>query len=506
MRANRGARRQRRDLAGSTPWGVAIEPPLGGRFAPLTEGQIETILSAALEILQTIGMAGTPEPYLGLLLSKGARLRPDSRVCFPRVMVEDAIARAAKRIDLPGFSSAVGLTVGGGRVHIGTGGAAVQTLDSRTGTYGESTLVDLYQMMRVLDACPNIHYGVRPLVARDMPNSLALDLNTAFACLKATAKPIGVSFSDGAHVDPVIDLFDLALGMERGFRARPFCMAVIVHVVPPLRFAEEGCGIMTEAIRRGMPLQICSAGQAGATSPASLAGALAQGLAESLAGLMLVDALSPGHPCIFAFMPFISDLRTGAMTGGSGEAAIASAAAAQLLLRLDLPSAVSAGMTDAKIVDTQAGYEKGYTVALSAQAGADMVQLSVGMLGSIMVASPEALVIDDEMCGAILRTVRNVEVREDLIDLDVIERVVTGDGHYLGQAQTLELMKTEYVYPKLGDRRSVTEWLAGGAPSIWERAQTRVREILERDRPAHLPVQAEAAIRETFDILLPEAP
>lgn len=505
MRANRGTRRQRRDLPGSTPSGIAIEPPLGGRFAPLTDGQIETILSAALEILQTIGMAGTPEPYLRSLLSKGARLRSDSRICFPRMMVEDAIARAAKRIDLPGFDSDFGLTVGGGRVHIGTGGAAVQTLEARTGAYRDSTLVDLYQMMRVLDASPNIHYGVRPLVARDMPDPRALDVNTAFACLKGTAKPIGVSFSDSAHVDPVIDLFDLALGMESGFRARPFCMAIIVHVVPPLRFAEEGCGVMTEAVRRAMPLQICSAGQAGATSPASLAGALTQGLAESLAGLMLVDALSPGHPCIFAFMPFISDLRTGAMTGGSGEAAIASAAAAQLLLRLGLPSTVSAGMTDAKIVDAQAGYEKGYTVALSAQAGADMVQLSVGMLGSIMVASPEALVIDDEMCGAILRTVRNIDVREDLIDLDVIERVVTGDGHYLGQTQTLALMKTEYVYPKLGDRRSVTEWLAGGAPSIWDRAQTQVREILERDRPSHLTAQAESAIREKFDILLPEA-
>lgn len=505
MRANRGTRRQRRDLPGSTPLGVAIEPPLGGRFAPLTDGQLETILSAALSILQTVGMAGTPEPYLRLLLSKGARLRPDNRICFPRSMVEDAIARAPKRIDLPGFDSAFGLTVGGGRVHIGTGGAAVQSLDSQTGAYQDSTLVDLYRMMRVLNTCPNIHYGVRPLVARDMADPLALDVNTAFACLKGTAKPIGVSFSDSAHVDPVIGLFDLALGAEKGFRARPFCMAVIVHVVPPLQYAEEGCGVMAQAIRRAMPLQICSAGQAGATSPASLAGALAQGLAECLAGLMLVDALSPGHPCIFSFMPFISDLRTGAMTGGSGEAAIASAAAAQLLLRLDLPSTVSAGMTDAKIADAQCGYEKGYTVALSAQAGADMVQLSVGMLGSIMVASPEALVIDDEMCGAILRTVRNVDVRENLIDLDVIERVVTGDGHYLGEAQTLELMKTEYVYPKLGDRRSVTEWLAGGAPSIWTRAQARVREILEGDRPSHLTPHAEAAIRETFDILLPEA-
>jgi trimethylamine--corrinoid protein Co-methyltransferase len=222
--------------------------------------------------------------------------------------------------------------------------------------------------------------------------------------------------------------------------------------------------------------------------------------------MMVVDAISPGHACIYAFMPFISDLRTGAMTGGSGESAVANAAAAQLLLRLELPSTVSAGMTDSKLVDAQAGYEKGYSVALAAQAGADMINLSVGMLGSIMVASPEALVIDDDMCGAILRTVRGIEVSDELLDLDAIERVVSGEGHYLGEAQTLALMKTEYVYPDLGDRHSVSDWIDAGSLPIWERARRRVDSILRETRPHHLPAAADDRIRRAFDIKLnPEA-
>ena len=250
-----------------------------------------------------------------------------------------------------------------------------------------------------------------------------------------------------------------------------------------------------------MPLQICTAAQAGATSPVTLAGALAQGLAETLAGLMVVDLIEPGFPCIFAFMPFISDLRTGAMTGGSGEAAVASAAAAQLLLRLELPSTVSAGMTDAKTADAQAGYEKGYTVALAAQAGADMINLSVGMLGSIMAASPEALVIDDDMCGAILRSVRGIDMPADAIDLDMIEAVASGPGHYLGEAQTLALMKSEYAYPRLGDRQSIDDWRDAGEQTIWDRAVARVQDIMA-DPPTHLPPDREAAIRERFDIEL----
>ena len=253
-----------------------------------------------------------------------------------------------------------------------------------------------------------------------------------------------------------------------------------------------------------MIVQTCSAGQAGATSPPSLAGSLAQGLAETLAGVVMADAIKPGHPCIHAFMPFVSDLRTGAMTGGSGEAAVTSAAAAQLLGHLGIPNAVSAGITEAKTADNQAGYEKGYTITLAAQAGADMVQLSVGMLGSIMVASPESLVIDNDMCGAILRSVRGVEVDPSYLDLALVEDVVTGEGHYLGQAQTLELMRSEYVYPDLGDRRSVDEWLLAGEPSLWDRAGDRVAEILAGGRSGHLTLEAEAAIRDRFPIHLAE--
>jgi trimethylamine--corrinoid protein Co-methyltransferase len=151
------------------------------------------------------------------------------------------------------------------------------------------------------------------------------------------------------------------------------------------------------------------------------------------------------------------------MTGGGGESALANAAAAQLLHCLDMPATVSAGMTDSKIEDVQAGYEKGYSITLAAQAGADMINLSVGMLGSIMVASAESLLIDNDMCGAILRTVRGIDVSDELLDLDSIERVVCGEGHFLGEAQTRQLMKTEYVYPELGDRQSVADWLDGVA-------------------------------------------
>ncbi len=480
---------------------MCTPPPLGGRFRPLTCSAVAETIEAGFAILERIGVAGAPETTLKLALENRAVLRPDGRLTFPRSLVEDMIAKACQRVELPGFRRDRGIEIGGGRVHIGTGGAAVQVLDAADGRFRDSSLKDLYHLMRIADACDHIHYSLRPVVARDIADPLELDLNTAFAAMKATSKPIGISFFEAANVGPVFAMLDAALG-DVSFTAQPFCIASVCHVVPPLTLAGEACEVMTDCVRLGIPLQICSAAQAGATSPASLAGALAQGLAESLAGLTLVNMIQPGFPCVLAFMPFISDLRTGAMAGGSGEAAVANAAAAQLLSELGLPSTVSAGMTDAKTPDAQAGYEKGYTVALAAQAGADMINLSVGMLGSIMAASKEALVIDDDMCGAILRSVRGVELCDGAIDLELIEEVVTGEGHYLGAAQTLDLMTREFVYPGLGDRQTTSDWQAGGGQTIWDRAVARVAEIEAQPAPAHLPADIEAAIRAELPIHL----
>jgi trimethylamine---corrinoid protein Co-methyltransferase len=480
-----------------------IEPPLGGQYRPLSSSEAHNIIDTAFAILEQIGMADTPEPYRTKLLETGKAHEKNGRLCFSKTALEDAVARAAKQVVLPGFDDDKSIEVGGGKVHIGTGGAAVQILLSEDGSYRESRLNDLFDLMRLVDVSEAIHYGLRPVVACDMATPYDLDINTAFACLKATTKPIGVSFSEPEHLAKSVEMFDAVLG-EKTFNQQPFCFGVIVHVVPPLRYAPEGTAVMLEAMKHGMPLQICSAGQAGATSPASLAGALAQGLAESLAGLLLVDTIQPGYPCIFAFMPFISDLRTGAMSGGSGESAVANAAAAQLLLQLGLPSTVSAGMTDAKFPDAQAGFEKGYTVSMAAQAGADMINLSVGMLGSIMIASREALVIDNEMCSAILRSVKGIEVNSGRLDLDIIEKVVRGEGHYLGEDQTLDLMKTEYVYPNLSDRKGLEDWQMEGSLTIWDRAKVRVKEILAGPYASHLPKDVEQKIRQKLPIKLGE--
>ena len=253
-----------------------------------------------------------------------------------------------------------------------------------------------------------------------------------------------------------------------------------------------------------MPVLLLSAGQAGATSPAAIAGSVVQSVAEVLAGLVYVNALKPKHPAIFGTWPFVSDLRTGAMSGGSGEQAILMAACGQMGRYYNLPAGVAAGMADAKLPDAQSGYEKGYTVTLAAHSGANLIYESAGMHASLLGACLESYVIDNDMLGAINRTVKGIEVSDETLSIDTMRDVcIDGPLHYLGHQQTMDLMQKEYLYPEIGDRNSPKEWLEKDRPQLLVEAKKRVEQIINGHFPSHISNETDAALREQFNIQLP---
>ena len=484
-----------------------VRPGLpGGRFAPLTETDMVQVLDTALDLLERVGMGSPIEEFIDVVTGAGGWMDDADRLHYPRGVVERAVETAAKEWVWHGFDDDRSIEVGGNRVHFGTAGAAVLIHDHETNTFRHSTARDVYDCARLVDTLDNIHFYVRTVVARDLTDARALDINTAYAAMAGTTKPVGSSWFERHHVYDAVEMFDMALGGPGRFRQRPFVVANNTFVVPPLRFAQESAAAMVAQVETGMPVNLLSAGQAGATSPAALAGSLTQALAECLAALTSVNLLRPGHPCVMGMWPFVSDLRTGAMSGGSGEEGILNAAAAQLVNWMGLPSGVAAGMADSKVPDNQAGYEKSLNVALAGQAGANLVYESAGMLASLLSCSLEALVIDNDMLGGINRTIRGIEVNEETLSAGLIGEVVAGPGHFLGSAQTLALMQKEYVYPVIGDRDTPDNWVEAGAKGAREVAHEHVRSVLARHHPDHIPAAADAEIRAAFDIRVPPRP
>ena len=478
---------------------------LGGQYRPLTDTEMQRIHALILQLLENLGLSQVTPSLEVRAVDAGCRVDENGRLRFPRALVEDVIARTRRRFTLHGIDPAHDIEIGGKRVHAGTGGAAPTIMDFETGKYLESTVADLYDIARLVDRLDNIHWYHRSVVARDAETILDLDVNTTYASLSGTRKSIAVSYTHSASVKAVIPMLDAVAGGEGKFRERPFCTAVCCHVVPPMRFATESCDALEAAIEAGMPILLVAAGQAGATAPAALAGAVAQACAEVLAGLILCNIIDPKCRGIFATWPFVSDLRTGAMSGGSGEQALLSAACAQMAGFYDLPNSVPAGMTDSKLPDMQAGGEKGYTISLAAHAGASMIHESAGMHSSLMGTGFESYVLDNDLLGAILRTVKGVEVNEDTVNFDVIRDVVMGEGHYLGHPQTFDRMKTDYLYPEIADRRAISDWEDAGARDVREVARDKVRHILVDHYPTHIALEIDQKLRDHYNIILPTA-
>ena len=502
-RRGRDARLAER-AAPAAPDERAVRPGLaGGRYRPLSRADEARVHEAVMRLMEEVGFAGAIPPMVERVEARGGRVCERGRLRFPRALVEDVLARCRKRFTAWGRTREHDLEIADGRVHFGSGGASPNIVDLETGRYRGATLADLYDVARLVDTQPNIHFYDRSLVARDVADTRAFDLNTAYAILSGTAKHVGTSISDAGHVEDVVALFDAVAGGEGRYRRRPFAMLLSCHVVPPMRFAGEALRVLEKAVPLGVPAMLISAGQAGATAPVKLAGAVAQAMAEALAGLVYCHLIDPGATVVVGPKPIVSDLRTGAMCGGGGEQAVAAAAAAQMARFYGLPCSVMAGITDSKVPDAQAGFEKACAVTLAAQAGCSMITQTCGMQASLLGLAMEGYVIDNDMLGAILRTVRGVEVDDESLSIETVRDVALGEGHYLGHAQTLANMTRDYVYPTVACRLSPSDWEARGARDIRERARDEVRRILARHFPRHIDGKTDARLRERFPIALP---
>ena len=508
--SRRGGGRAARRAARAAPLPENLRPVRagveGGAYTPLGESDVGRIHETALRALEEIGLADAPPSGIEALTSVGAELGDDGRVRIPRKVVEKMLAVAARDVTLHGQDPRNDLRPGGTRVHYGTAGAAVHVYDPALRDHRDPTMQDLYDSARLVDALDNIHFFQRTLTCRDTEDPTELDLNTLYVCISGTTKHVGTSFTSEERARRGLEMLHRVAGSESAWRARPFVSNSNCFVVPPLRFATESCQVMEVLIRGGMPILLLSAGQAGATAPASLAGAVAQAVAECLAGVVSCTSMRsspairrssvPGRSS-----PTFAPARCPAARGSRRSSARPVGKwRGTTTCRAGRPARCPTPRHRTCRPATSAGSPTSWP----AFSGLNLVYESVGMHASLLSHCLESLVIDNDVLGVCLRCVRGIEVNDDTLALETMRGVcLSGPGHYLGHEQTLRLMQSEYVYPGVGDRTSPKEWLEAGKPELLARAREATARLLSEHFPRHVPDDVDEQLRAAFPILIP---
>ena len=476
---------------------------VGGRYKPLSDTDVADVDANIFRILAEVGFNDATPHCIETCTSVGAELGDDGRLRMPRPVVEQALQQAEHNLILYGQDPSHDLQISGQKVHFSTAGAAVMIAEPANNLYRESTAQDLYDMARIADTCEHIHMFQRTCVLRDVVDNYEMDLNTTYCCVSGTSKHTGASWTHYTHLEKTLEMLHVIAGSEEAWRARPFVSQSNCFVVPPMKFAQDALDCLRVGVEGGMPVLLLSAGQAGATTPACLAGAVSQAWAECLGGLVYLNAIKPGAPAILGTWPFVSDLRTGAMSGGSPEQGLLSAACAQMGNYYDLPFGTACGMSDSKFPDYQGGSERAYTLMPPALSGANIVYEAAGMYASLLGTCPESLLLDNDVLGAALRITRGIEVNSETLGFDNLKEVcLSGEGHYLGSDKTLEVMQSEYIYPDFSDRDSPNVWEENGKPVLLDKAIEKRDEILANHFPKHISDETDARVREQFPIFL----
>ena len=451
-------------------------------FRVLSDDQVWEIRQAAFDILEKTGCRMLHTGALKLLQKAGAIVR-DDRVRVPRHIVEECIRTAPKGFTIYDRQGQRALEVEGRKSYYGTSTASPNTRDALTSEIHETRVADIALGAQVADALPNIDWVMPMGSSQDVP-PLAADLHEFQAVVTHTTKPVVFIGYSPRGVELVYEMAAEVAGGLEALQLKPFVLAY-PEPISPLVFPAEVVDRMFVAADLAMPQIPGPSAQIGATSPVTLAGSVAQSIAEGLMSLVLIQLRRAGAPCCLSGNFGVLDMRTALLSLAAPEASLGFAAQAEVAQSFGLPTWGLAGATDAKVLDAQAGLESAFAVLAQGLAGLNLIH-DVGYMDGGMICSAEMLVMGNETIGMAKRFIRGIEVSAETLARGVIEEVGPG-GHFLQEKHTVRHMRNELWMPELLARQHRDVWRAEGAKDMAQRVGERVRTIVESHQAPSLP-------------------
>lgn len=461
-------------------------------FRVLSDDQCEQIALAAFEVLERVGAQFHAPEAVEIVKRAGCVVAEDSRVRFPAGLIQQALNSAPSRFTLYTREGQPVLKVEPNRVHFGPGPTCPNFIDFETGERRPFIKDDARLTARVCDALTNIDYVMSLGSINDVPPDKA-DVHEFDAMVRETTKPI-MSWSFGLESLSLIHRMCAAIkGSEEAFRHEPF-MIFYAEPSSPLKHSAEALEKLLYCARHSIPLVYTPCPIAGGTAPATLAGVLVQNLAETLGGVVLSQLIRPGTPIVVGGVMSLLDMRTTILAYGAPELALLSAAGTEVARHLGLPMFSTAGCTDSKCLDQQAAIEATLSVVLAMFSGASFVH-DVGYTESGITGSLLQLMMCDEIIGMARYVARGIRVDETTLAVDAIaEAADTGD--FLALDHTAKHFRDQFWFPRLMDRLRYGEWDQAGRKTMGDRANERLRCLLDEHRAPALSTEVTAQLDE----------
>lgn len=453
----------------------------------LSRDQCERIYSAALEILERTGVNFFDDEALKILKKAGCWV-DNSRVRIPSYKVEKALRSAPNRVAL--CNSRTGdrvLQLESYNAYFGTGSDTPFYIDPYTNEKKKTTKESVGNSCKIVDALPNLDFVMSGGIVQDYPQKIH-DRHQFEAIVSNTGKPIIATAVDEEGFSDIIEMCEIIAGGEKELSRNPI-MGIYAEPSSPLQHTQEPAAKLILSAKKHVPVVYTPCIMAGATAPVTMAGVLATGLAESLSGLVLHQETSEGAPFIMGGVFTIMDLNTTIFSYGAPEFNLLMGGLADIAHYLKIPMFGTAGCSDSKLMDEQAGIESAVSIFMTQLSGSNLNH-DVGYIEYGLTTSWESLVVCDDIIGMVRRAAQGIIVTDESLAMDVFDEV-GASGHFLTTKHTQKWFKKEFYdamdgTSSLMDRRRYDTWAKDGKKRLYERANEKVKDIIENYEPEPL--------------------
>jgi len=458
---------------------------------------IERILDEALRVLSTTGMEIRGAELRRRLLEHGLPMDArGERVLFPRDVVERAIASAPPSFVLHDRDGNPHADLGGDRVHFVPGSSGLKVMDHRTDEVRLANTTDFVEYIRLADGLPNIAYLATAFSTNDDIEADVSDAWRLRLALTNSKRPI-VSGAFTEHgVERMVEMMQLFRRDRADLIARPMSIFTIT-ASGNFRYSEDSCQNLIDCVEAGVPVEIVPVTLQGLIAPVTTVGATVFHAIDVLAGITMAQLIRPGAPVLFGGAPATFHMKIASSPMAAIEALQLDVAYVEVAKALGLPCQAYMALSDAKILDAQAGAETFSSALLAALAGVNSVS-GPGMLDFLLVFSLPKLVFDDEVCAQVLHFVRDVKPVDDL-PVDALIAHLLADQHLIMAEHTTAHWPSSLHLPsRVWERDTRENWMKAGAPDTYARCVAEV----DRRLAAYQPVDTDPRVVEELDRII----